>query len=221
MKLERILIVFGTRPEAVKIAPVVQAFKQSSFEVRVCVTAQHREMLDQVLDIFGISPDFDLNLMRGNQSLTELTTKVLCGMRDLYRQWRPDLVLVQGDTTTTFAASLAAFYEKLPVGHIEAGLRTGNPYSPWPEEINRCLTTVLCQHHFAPTTWARENLISEGVNPESVIVTGNTVIDALKGVLAQIEKNESLRSRFDERFSFLDKRRRLILVTGHRRENFG
>jgi len=174
-----------------------------------------------VLDIFGISPDFDLNLMRGNQSLTELTTKVLCGMRDLYRQWRPDLVLVQGDTTTTFAASLAAFYEKLPVGHIEAGLRTGNPYSPWPEEINRCLTTVLCQHHFAPTTWARENLISEGVNPESVIVTGNTVIDALKGVLAQIEKNESLRSRFDERFSFLDKRRRLILVTGHRRENFG
>lgn len=220
--MKKILVTFGTRPEAIKMAPVVEALKaDAAFEVKVCVTAQHRQMLDQVLELFGIRPDFDLNLMQPGQDLTDITSNVLLGMRGVLRQWRPDWLLVHGDTTTTFAAALAAYYEKVAVGHVEAGLRTGNIYSPWPEEMNRRLAGALTALHFAPTERARENLLREGVATECIHVTGNTVIDALLEVVARIRGDNELQARFARQFAFLATGRRLVLVTGHRRENFG
>ncbi len=220
--MKRILITFGTRPEAIKMAPVVAALTaDASFDVKVCVTAQHRQMLDQVLELFAIRPDFDLNLMQPGQDLTDITSNVLLGMRGVLRQWRPDWLLVHGDTTTTFAAALAAYYEKVAVGHVEAGLRTGNIYSPWPEEMNRRLAGAITSLHFAPTERAEANLLREGVAPESIHVTGNTVIDALLQVVGRIRGDGELQERFGRQFAFLDADRRLVLVTGHRRENFG
>jgi len=218
----KILAVFGTRPEAIKMAPVIKALKQSEgFEPRVCVTAQHRQMLDQVLALFNIVPDFDLNLMHPGQDLTHITCNVLTGLRAVLGEWRPDCMLVHGDTTTTFAATLAAFYEKIPVGHVEAGLRTHNIYSPWPEEMNRRLTGAIASIHFAPTERARQNLLSENIHSDCIHVTGNTVIDALLDVTSRLKNDEVLRLEMKTQFSFLDDSRRLILVTGHRRENFG
>lgn len=222
MTKKKILLVFGTRPEAIKMAPVVKTLRaDSAFEIKVCVTAQHREMLDQVLTLFDIKPDFDLNLMKPGQDLYDITSGVLLGLKSVLLQWRPDAVLVHGDTSTTFAASLAAFYQRIPVGHVEAGLRTGNLYSPWPEEANRKLTTALAQWHFAPTPTSRANLLKEGVAASSIHVTGNTVIDALLQVREKIVSSLPMRQQFDRAFSFLDASRRLVLVTGHRRENFG
>ncbi len=218
----KILTVFGTRPEAIKMAPVFGALaSDKKFETRLCVTAQHRQMLDQVLDLFGLRPDFDLDLMKPGQDLTDITSNVLLGLRGVFREWTPDLVLVHGDTTTTLAASLAAYYAKVRVGHVEAGLRTFNKHSPWPEEINRTLTGHLADLHFAPTEKARANLLREGVAAESIHVTGNTVIDALLDVAHRVRTDSTLRCEFESRFSFLDPAKRLILVTGHRRENFG
>lgn len=218
----KILSVFGTRPEAIKMAPVVKALEHiKGIESKTCVTAQHRQMLDQVLGLFDIAPDFDLNLMKPGQDLADITSGVLFGMRPLLRQWRPDIVLVHGDTTTTFAASLAAFYEKISVGHIEAGLRTGKRYSPWPEELNRRLTSVLTTLHFAPTSSACENLVSEGVPRENIYLTGNTVIDALLQVVQRINKDKTLQQIFNQQFNYLSDDKKLILVTGHRRESFG
>jgi UDP-N-acetylglucosamine 2-epimerase (non-hydrolysing) len=222
MPIKKVLLVFGTRPEAIKMAPLVKVLKANpAFDARVCVTAQHREMLDQVLDLFEIKPEFDLNLMKPGQDLTDITTGVLQGLKAVFAQWSPDLVLVHGDTSTTFAATLAAFYQRIAVGHVEAGLRTGNLHSPWPEEANRKLTSVLAIWHFAPTANSRNNLLSEGVAPETVHVTGNTVIDALLQVREKISTNQRLQREFAEKFSFLDASKRLVLVTGHRRENFG
>lgn len=204
------------------MAPVIETLKNDpGFDVKVCVTAQHRQMLDQVLELFSISPDCDLNLMRSGQDLTDITSNVLLGMRGVLRQWRPDWVLVHGDTTTTFAAALAAYYEKVAVGHVEAGLRTGNIYSPWPEEMNRRLAGAITALHFAPTDLARDNLLREGVAAGQVLVTGNTVIDALLKVVSKVRESVSLQAEFSGRFSFLDQSKRLVLVTGHRRENFG
>lgn len=219
----KIFTVFGTRPEAIKMTPVIKALQAHSdvFDLRVCVTAQHRYMLDQFLNLFGIQPDYDLNLMHPGQDLTDITVNVLTGLRDVFRRDRPDRVLVQGDTTTTFAASLAAFYEKIPVAHIEAGLRTGNVCAPWPEEMNRCLTSTIADMHFAPTILARENLIRENIPAEQITVTGNTVIDALLNVIERIQTNKALENRLAGQFIFLDSAKRLILITGHRRENFG
>lgn len=218
----KVLTVFGTRPEAIKMAPVVQALADDvQIEARVCVTAQHRQMLDQVLELFRIRPDFDLDLMKPGQDLSDITSNVLLGMRRVYAEWRPDIVLVHGDTTTTLAASLSAYYARLRVGHVEAGLRTQNKYSPWPEEMNRRLTGAMADIHFAPTEGSRANLLREGVPEASIHITGNTVIDALLGVVAHIRGDASLKQRFEAQFDFLDPARRLILVTGHRRENFG
>lgn len=220
--MEKILVVFGTRPEAIKMAPVVAALKlDPAFDVRVCVTAQHREMLDQVLELFAIVPDFDLNLMRPNQDLTDVTTGVLLGMRDVFSRWLPSLVLVHGDTTTAMATSLAAFYRQIPVAHVEAGLRTGNIYSPWPEEMNRKIAGAVSVLHFSPTEQARLNLLAEGVDGASISVTGNTVIDALLQSERKIRTDVELNSSLSALFPFLDSNKRLILVTGHRRENFG
>ena len=219
---KKILAVFGTRPEAIKMAPVVKALAvDTAFEAKVCVTAQHRQMLDQVLDLFSIHPDFDLNLMQPGQDLFDITSNVLLGMRNVYRQWQPDIILVHGDTTTTLAASLSAYYAKIKVGHVEAGLRTGNKYAPWPEEMNRRLTGDITDVHFAPTEKARANLLSEGLANKHVHVTGNTVIDALIDVVDRIRSDPLLKAGFEEQFDFLDPGKRLILVTGHRRENFG
>jgi UDP-N-acetylglucosamine 2-epimerase (non-hydrolysing) len=218
----KVLTVFGTRPEAIKMAPVVRALAACpGIDVKVCVTAQHRQMLDQVLSLFSIVPDFDLNLMTPGQDLSDITANVLLGMRSVLREWRPDYVLVHGDTTTTFATSLAAYYERIAVGHVEAGLRTGNIYSPWPEEVNRCLTGVIANLHFAPTEHARQNLLNEGVPEQNICVTGNTVVDALLDVVQRLESDQHLRRDMESQFSFLDSKKRLILVTGHRRENFG
>jgi UDP-N-acetylglucosamine 2-epimerase (non-hydrolysing) len=218
----KILVVFGTRPEAIKMAPVIQMLKQcNGFETRVCVTAQHRQMLDQVLNLFNIVPDFDLDLMKPGQELTDITCNVLIGVRNVLRDWCPDWVLVHGDTTTTLAAALASFYEKIPVGHVEAGLRTGNIYSPWPEEMNRRLAGSISSIHFAPTDRARQNLLRENISSDSVHVTGNTVIDALLCVVERMRNEHKLMVELEDKFSFLDVSRRLILVTGHRRENFG
>ena len=204
------------------MAPVVKALADDSyFDAKVCVTAQHREMLDQVMDFFNIRPDFDLDLMQADQSLADITGSVLTGMQEVFALWQPDMVLVHGDTTTTMAASLAAYYAKVAVGHVEAGLRTGNKYSPWPEEMNRHLSGALADVHFAPTEKARENLLREGIEPKRIHVTGNTVIDALLAVERRIRSDTELRSRLGIRFSFLDYRKSLVLVTGHRRENFG
>jgi UDP-N-acetylglucosamine 2-epimerase (non-hydrolysing) len=219
---KKILLVFGTRPEAIKMAPLFKTLQaNAAFEVKVCVTAQHRQMLDQVLHLFDIQPDFDLNLMRPGQDLSDITSGVLLGLKPVLAQWRPDAVLVHGDTSTTFAASLAAFYQRIPVGHVEAGLRTGNLYSPWPEEANRQLTSVLAQWHFAPTATSRSNLLKEGVSSSAIYVTGNTVIDALLQVREKIVNSPQLRQQFAQDFSFLQPHKRLVLVTGHRRENFG
>lgn len=222
MKKMNVLTVFGTRPEAIKMAPIVKALKaNSNFDGRVCVTGQHREMLDQVLDLFEIVPEYDLNLMRPGQDLTDITCGVLKGLKLVFDEWRPDLVLVHGDTSTTLAASLAAYYQRIPVGHVEAGLRTGNLFSPWPEEANRKLTGVIAKWHFAPTQTSRDNLLKENVNSDSIHVTGNTVIDALLQVRDKINTDCTLQQSLSRKFDFLDPAKRLILVTGHRRENFG
>lgn len=223
MMKKKVLVVFGTRPEAIKMAPVVKELEQydNVFDSRVCVTAQHRQMLDQVLNLFDIQPYYDLDIMKAGQSLTDVTCQVLQGLCPVLEGFCPDIILVHGDTTTTMAASLAAYYQKIPVGHVEAGLRTGNIYSPWPEEMNRRLTGAITQYHFAPTDQARENLLREGVAAESIIVTGNTVIDSLLRVVQKIKGDEKLQLEMAKRFSFLDSNKRLILVTGHRRENFG
>ncbi len=217
-----ILIVFGTRPEAIKMAPVVKIFQESSFvNLRTCVTAQHRQMLDQVLELFAINPDYDLDLMKQNQDLTDITNGVLKGIRDILRSWRPDWVLVHGDTTTTLATSLASYYEKISVGHIEAGLRTGDIYSPWPEEINRRTVANIAKVHYAPTEKAKENLISEGISEKLILVTGNTVIDALLEIKNKLANDNKLIEVIKNKLPKLDSRKNLILVTGHRRENFG
>lgn len=224
--MKKVLIVFGTRPEAIKMAPLVKAFEQhaDAFETRVCVTAQHREMLDQVLEIFSITPQYDLNLMQPGQDLYDITSRVLMGMREVLNEFQPDLVLVHGDTTTTFAASLAAFYQKIAVGHVEAGLRTGNIYSPWPEEANRQLTTQIAAYHFAPTQTSRENLVRENVSSERIAVTGNTVIDALLRVAETIKTDPKVLDKVRKKLEnagYAPRRREYILMTGHRRENFG
>lgn len=218
----RVLVAFGTRPEAIKMAPVVRALaRQGTFSVDVVVTAQHRGLLDQALEVFGITPDHDLDLMQSGQGLPDLTSRILLGMGPVIEARRPDFLLVHGDTTTTLASSLAAFYAKVPVGHVEAGLRTGNIHAPWPEEMNRRLTSALAALHFAPTEAARANLLREGVEGSSIHVTGNTVIDALLLVDRRLREDGLLRRTMEQRFPFLDPGRRLILVTGHRRENFG
>jgi UDP-N-acetylglucosamine 2-epimerase (non-hydrolysing) len=220
--VKKILTVFGTRPEAIKMAPLVKALAaEDSIDARVCVTAQHRQMLDQVLDLFEIVPDFDLNLMKPGQDLTDITCNVLTGMRDVFKQWTPDIVLVHGDTATAMAAALAAYYAKIPVGHVEAGLRTNDIYSPWPEEMNRRMVGRVATYHFAPTETARSNLLSEGCSDKTIFVTGNTVIDALLDVVDRIKTDKTLHEELSKRFPFIDVNKRMVLVTGHRRENFG
>ncbi|EOU9531094.1 non-hydrolyzing UDP-N-acetylglucosamine 2-epimerase [Cronobacter dublinensis] len=218
----RVLTVFGTRPEAIKMAPLVHALAQDpAFDTRVCVTAQHREMLDQVLHLFSIVPDYDLNIMKPGQGLTEITCRILEGLKPILTEFRPDVVLVHGDTTTTIATSLAAFYQRIPVGHVEAGLRTGYLYSPWPEEANRTLTGHLAMYHFAPTELSRQNLLRENIPDARIFVTGNTVIDALITVRDRVMADEPLRLRLETQYPFLDGDKKMILVTGHRRESFG
>lgn len=228
--MKTVLLVFGTRPEAIKMAPLVHELKNrpEDFRTEVCVTGQHREMLDQVLDLFGIVPDYDLNIMKPNQDLYDITSRILLGMRDVLKQSKPDVVLVHGDTTTSTAAALAAFYQQIPVAHVEAGLRTGNIYSPWPEEMNRLITGRIATYHFSPTPLAKQNLLKENVDPERISVTGNTVIDALYWVTEKIANDERIHNELkDSILSFgydvnrLSADRRMVLVTGHRRENFG
>lgn len=217
----RVLTAFGTRPEAIKMAPVVRALAAADdMDARVCITAQHREMLDQVLDLFAITPDYDLNLMKPGQDLTDITVSVLQGLRPILAEFQPDLLLVHGDTTTTLSASLAAYYRRIAVGHVEAGLRTGNILSPWPEEVNRKVAGTITRLHFAPTERSRANLLAENVPAADVHVTGNTVIDALQDVVARLETDTSLSAELAARFD-LDAGKRMILVTGHRRESFG
>lgn len=219
--MKKILLVFGTRPEAIKMAPVYEVLKATpGLDVRVAVTAQHREMLDQVLRLFGIEPDYDLNIMKPGQGLTEISVAVLAGLKPVLEEYAPDLLLVHGDTTTTLSASLAAYYQQIPVGHVEAGLRTGNIYSPWPEEINRKVTGSIARLHFAPTEKAASNLESEAVPADRISITGNTVIDALLEVVERLENDPKQSAAFDVEFG-IDPTKRLILVTGHRRESFG
>ena len=224
------MLVFGTRPEAIKMAPLVKEFQKNNacFETIVCVTGQHREMLDQVLGIFDISPDYDLNIMKQGQDLYDVTSRVLIGMRDVLKEAKPDVVLVHGDTTTSTAAALAAFYQQIPVGHVEAGLRTHNIYSPWPEEMNRQITGRIATYDFAPTPLSRENLLNEGIADDKILVTGNTVIDALHIVVNRIKSNVSLEIALGKKLlaagydvDRLSDGRTLVLITGHRRENFG
>lgn len=223
----KVLSVFGTRPEAIKMAPLVKALEADAFfTAKVAVTAQHREMLDQVLELFEITPDYDLNLMKPGQDLYDITTKVLLGLRDVLKEFQPDLVLVHGDTATTFAASLAAFYQQIPVGHVEAGLRTGNLYSPWPEEANRLLTGRVAHWHFAPTERNQDALIAEQIAADRIVVTGNTVIDALQLVVQKIAESPALQQKIQSTLQAAGlqvdvKDKRYVLVTGHRRENFG
>ncbi len=218
----KVLTVFGTRPEAIKMAPLVRQLAQHpEINSKLCVTAQHRQMLDQVLELFEIKPDFDLNIMKPGQDLNSITTAILTHIKEVYTEFRPDVVLVHGDTSTTFCASLAAFYQRIAIGHVEAGLRTGNIYSPWPEEANRRLTGVLTSLHFAPTTESQSNLLKENVPAANISVTGNTVIDALLLVKDKFETNPQLSSQQAQRFTFLRDNARLVLITGHRRENFG
>lgn len=218
----KILMVFGTRPEAIKMAPLVLAMqKDPYFDLCVCVTGQHKEMLHQVLEIFKIKPDFDLNVMEHNQSLSQLTSKILISLKPVLSEFRPDLVLVHGDTTTTFAAALASFYEKIPVGHVEAGLRSGDLYSPWPEEANRKLVSIISEFHFAPTKSSEQHLIQEGISKEKISVTGNTVIDALLSVVQLNKDDHSFLRRTDAKYSFMSNGNRKILLTAHRRENLG
>lgn len=219
----KILSIFGTRPEAIKMAPVVRELQRrpDRFRSLVCVTAQHRQMLDQVLDLFDLRPDFDLDIMKPGQDLYDVTANVLLGMRNVLREVRPDIILVHGDTTTTMAAALAGYYARIPVGHVEAGLRTHNKFAPFPEEINRQVAGVVCDLHFAPTEQARANLLREGVADSAIVVTGNTVVDALLSIVGRIGRDDKLTREMEARFSFLNPSRRLVLVTGHRRENFG
>lgn len=221
--MQKVLLVFGTRPEAIKMAPLALQLQQdlNNFETKVCVTGQHRQMLDQVLELFQLKPDFDLNLMKPGQTLSDITSGVLKGLEQVFEQWKPDVVLVHGDTATTFAASLAAYYHKIAIGHVEAGLRTGDIYSPWPEEANRKLTGALTNYHFAPTQSSYNNLIKENIDPNNIIITGNTVIDALLTVKYKVENDQKIIADFEQQFNFLDKNKKMILVTGHRRENFG
>lgn len=224
------MLVFGTRPEAIKMAPLVKEFqaRASEFETIVCVTGQHREMLKQVLELFGIKPDYDLEIMKEGQDLYDVTTRVLLGMREVLKKTKPDVVLVHGDTTTSTAAALAAFYQQIPVGHVEAGLRTHNIYSPWPEEMNRQLTGRMASYHFAPTELSRKNLLAEGIATDRIFITGNTVIDALQQVVTQVKGDSELYKevalkllQFGYDVNRLEAGRRLVLITGHRRENFG
>lgn len=218
----KILTVFGTRPEAIKMAPLVDALnKDTDFESKVCVTAQHREMLDQVLELFAITPDYDLNIMKAGQSLSEITSKILLGLEPILKEFQPQLVLVHGDTSTTLSAGLAAFYQQIPIGHVEAGLRTGDLSSPWPEEGNRKLTGAITKLHFAPTASSQTNLLNEGVPTDKIAITGNTVIDALMMVSNKLNDNTQLAKSLDAQFPQLDASKKLILVTGHRRESFG
>lgn len=228
--MKTVLFVFGTRPEAIKMAPLVKTFQKDEevFKTLVCVTGQHREMLDQVLRLFEITPDYDLNIMKQGQDLYDITSRVLLGMREVLKDTCPDVVLVHGDTTTSVAAALAAFYQQIPVAHIEAGLRTYNIYSPWPEEMNRQIIGRIATYHFAPTELSRDNLIKENVNPNSILVTGNTVIDALHQVVRKIKQDsvldselETLLRTFGYDVNRLKKGKKLVLITGHRRENFG
>lgn len=222
MKAQRVLIVFGTRPEAIKMAPIVKAFQANrKVDVRVCVTGQHREMLDQVLNLFEIEPEYDLNIMKPGQDLTDVTTAILQGLKPVFAEFKPDRILVHGDTATSFAATLAAYYHRIAVGHVEAGLRTGNIYSPWPEEGMRRLTGGIADQHYTPTISSLKNLIMENIAPETIFVTGNSVIDALIEVSHRIDKNVGMKSELAARFPFLDQSKKLILVTGHRRENHG
>ena len=224
------MLVFGTRPEAIKMAPLVKEFQKhpDTFETIVCVTGQHREMLDQVLQLFEIQPNYDLNIMKQGQDLYDVTARVLVGMRDVLQEAKPDVVLVHGDTTTSTAAALAAFYQQIPVGHVEAGLRTHNIYSPWPEEMNRLITGRIATYHFSPTELSRQNLLKENVSDEKIIVTGNSVIDALYWVVDKIKSNELLDKELKQILSTsgydvtrLNNGKKLVLITGHRRENFG
>lgn len=228
--MRKIMLVFGTRPEAIKMSPLVKEFQKhpDEFKTIVCVTAQHREMLDQVLHIFDIKPDYDLNIMKQGQDLYDVTSRVLLGMRDVLKEATPDVVLVHGDTTTSTAAALAAFYQQIPVGHIEAGLRTHDIYSPWPEEMNRQITGRVASYHFAPTPLSKENLLKENISPDKIFVTGNTVIDALHTVVEKIKKDSGLSVSLSEELKNagydtqrLSNGKKLVLITGHRRENFG
>ncbi len=228
--MKKVMLVFGTRPEAIKMCPLVKEFQKypETFQTTTCVTGQHREMLDQVLNIFNVTPDYDLNIMKKGQDLYDVTARVLTGMRDVLKEVQPDVVLVHGDTTTSTAAALAAFYQQIPVGHVEAGLRTHNIYSPWPEEMNRQITGRIATYNFAPTSLSRENLLREAVSDESITVTGNTVIDALYWVVDKMKADKELdaelagilaKSGYD--VSRLADGKKLVLITGHRRENFG
>lgn len=228
--MKKIMLVFGTRPEAIKMAPLVKELQRhpDRYKTIVCVTGQHRQMLDQVLQLFEITPDYDLNIMKQGQDLYDVTSRILTGMRDVFATERPDLLLVHGDTSTSTAAALSAFYAQIPVGHVEAGLRTYDIYSPWPEEMNRQITGRIATLHFSPTTTSRDNLLGEKVNPDNIVVTGNTVIDALKSVVAKIDSDPALERKLIDHIasmgydmSRLDSGRRLVLITGHRRENFG
>ena len=228
--MKKVMLVFGTRPEAIKMAPLVKEFqaRANEFDTIVCVTGQHREMLKQVLELFDIKPDYDLEIMKEGQDLYDVTTRVLLGMREVLKKTKPDVVLVHGDTTTSTAAALAAFYQQIPVGHVEAGLRTHNIYSPWPEEMNRQLTGRMASYHFAPTELSRDNLLVEGIATDRIFITGNTVIDALQQVVTRVKGNADLRNEVSRKllqFGYdvnrLEAGRRLVLITGHRRENFG
>lgn len=228
--MKKIMLVFGTRPEAIKMAPLVKEFQKhpDKFQTIVCVTGQHRQMLDQVLCLFEITPDYDLNIMKQGQDLYDVTARVLIGMRDILKEVQPDVVLVHGDTTTSTAAALAAFYQQIPVGHVEAGLRTHNIYSPWPEEMNRQITGRIATYNFAPTSLSKSNLLKENINPDSIVVTGNTVIDALHQVVTKIKTDTTLAAKLEkvlEQSGYDVKRlqndKKLVLITGHRRENFG
>ena len=218
----RILFIFGTRPEAIKMAPLVVKMNQNAHITNaVCVTGQHREMLDQVLDLFKITPDYDLDVMKRNQSLSEVTSNILSNLSQVILEFRPDLVLVHGDTTSTFTAALSSFYHQIPVGHVEAGLRTGNIHSPWPEEANRKLVSTLTEMHFAPTKQAMDNLLRENIDKEDILITGNTVIDALFMIKNTIEMDSKLSDELGQKFPFIEDNKRIVLVTGHRRENLG
>ncbi|AEW20826.1 UDP-N-acetylglucosamine 2-epimerase [Tannerella forsythia 92A2] len=230
--MKRVMLVFGTRPEAIKMAPLVQEFRKhpDQYETLVCVTGQHREMLDQVLNIFGIVPNYDLNIMKPGQDLYDVTARILSGMRDILTRTQPDVLLVHGDTTTSMAVALAAFYQQIPVGHVEAGLRTHNIYSPWPEEMNRQITGRIATYHFSPTPLSRENLLREGIDKSRILVTGNTVIDALYAVVNKMKDDVPLQLSLEKELKaagydtgrlVTEEGRRLVLITGHRRENFG
>lgn len=228
--MKKVMLVFGTRPEAIKMAPLVKEFQMhpDQFQTLVCVTGQHREMLDQVLSIFAIEPDFDLNIMKQGQDLYDVTARVLLGLRDVFKEVHPDIVLVHGDTSTSTTAALAAFYQQIPVGHVEAGLRTYDVYSPWPEEMNRQITGRIATYHFAPTSLSRQNLLGEGVKEDRILITGNTVIDALYWVVNKIKGNRELDAELEHVLKIsgydihrLDNGKKLVLITGHRQENFG